>query len=264
MTIYYSIMFFILGTIMGSFYNVVGYRVPKKESLLFPSSHCPNCNHKLGPLELIPIFSYIFLGGKCKECKKKISMFYPLFEFFSGLLFMLSYLVFGFSLDCLFAITFASLILIIIISDLIYMIIDDITLIVFAVLLLIEIYFINGFNGVGTALLNGLLSFGIMFLIKLLGDFIFKKESMGGGDIKLMFTFGIVLGYQMSIVSIFLASFIALPIAVYFSLKYKDKKYIEDDEIPEHSIPFGPFLAVAAIIILLTRIDISFLVNLFY
>ena len=95
---YFSILllFFIIGTIFGSFYNVVGYRVPKGESLLYPSSHCTKCGHKLTPLELIPILSFLLLGGKCKECKNKISWFYPVFEFLSGILFMLSYIVFGF------------------------------------------------------------------------------------------------------------------------------------------------------------------------
>ena len=86
MDILFIILFFILGTIFGSFYNVVGYRVPKGESLLYPPSHCTKCNNKLGPLELIPIFSFLFLGGKCKKCKTKISWFYPLFELFSGIL----------------------------------------------------------------------------------------------------------------------------------------------------------------------------------
>ena len=75
------VLFFIFGTIFGSFYNVVGYRIPKGESLLYPSSHCTKCNHKLSPLELIPIFSFLIQGGKCRKCKDKISWFYPIFEF---------------------------------------------------------------------------------------------------------------------------------------------------------------------------------------
>ena len=77
----YSIMLFILGICFGSFFNVVGYRLPNNMSLAFPPSHCTNCNHKLGALELVPIFSYIFQGGKCKHCKEKISVFYPIFIF---------------------------------------------------------------------------------------------------------------------------------------------------------------------------------------
>lgn len=248
MNVYFSILFFILGTIFGSFYNVVGYRLPRGESLLFPSSHCTNCNHKLGPLELIPVFSYIFQGGKCKHCKSKISLFYPLFEFFSGLMFMISYLIFGLSLNCLLSITFISMILIIIISDYQYMIINDSVLIVFSILIVLELFFINGLKATGISIINGVLSFVLMYLIKLLGDLLFKRESMGGGDIKLLFVFGLVLGFPLSIISIFLASIIALPISIILLKKNTS-----------HEVPFGPYLGIAAIIIFLSRIDISFI-----
>jgi len=245
-------MFFIIGTIFGSFYNVVGYRLPLKESLMFPSSHCPNCNHKLGATELIPIFSYLFLGGKCKKCKDKISIIYPLFELCSGLLFMLSYLVFGLTLECLLSITFISMILIIIISDFRYMIINDSVLIVFSLFILIEKFFIEGISGVGESLINGIIAFGIMLLIKFIGDFIFKKESMGGGDVKLMFVFGLVLGYINSVISIFIASIIGLPISLILLKKNSN-----------HEVPFGPYLGIAAIILLLANIDFDFLINLY-
>lgn len=248
MNVYFSILFFILGTIFGSFYNVVGYRLPRGESLLFPSSHCTNCNHKLGPLELIPVFSYIFQGGKCKHCKSKISLFYPLFEFFSGLMFMISYLIFGLSLNCLLSITFISMILIIIISDYQYMIINDSVLIVFSILIVLELFFINGLKATGISIINGVLSFVLMYLIKVLGDLLFKRESMGGGDIKLLFVFGLVLGFPLSIISIFLASIIALPISIILLKKNTS-----------HEVPFGPYLGIAAIIIFLSRIDISFI-----
>lgn len=251
MTIYFSILFFIIGIIMGSFYNVVGYRLPKGESLIYPSSHCTNCNHKLTPIELIPVFSYIFLGGKCLKCKNKISLFYPLFEFATGILFVLSYLIFGLSLNCLLSITFISMILIIIISDYQSMIINDSVLIVFSIIMIIELYFIRGLSGLGMSIINGIFSFGVMYLIKIFGDFIFKKESMGGGDIKLLFVFGLVLGLPMSIISIFLASIIGLPISLILLKKNTT-----------HEIPFGPFLGISAIILFLSKIDINVIINL--
>lgn len=240
------ISFFILGTIFGSFYNVVGYRVPKGESLLYPSSHCTKCNHKLGPLELIPIFSYLLLGGKCKNCKEKISWFYPTFEFFSGVLFALSYVVYGLSIECLLSIVFISMLLIIIISDYQTMTIPDSVLIVFSVLIIIIKYFIVGIKGVGMSLLSSSLAFIFMFLLKLLGDFLFKRESMGGGDIKLLAVFGLMFGFPMSILSVILASFIGLPISLIILSKNKS-----------HEIPFGPFLALSAIIIVLLKLDLN-------
>jgi len=249
---YFSILllFFILGTIFGSFYNVVGYRVPKGESLLYPSSHCTKCNHKLGVLELIPILSFIFLGGKCKVCKEKISFFYPFFELSSGILFALSYYVFGFSLECLLSIVFISMLLIIIISDYQTMIIPDSILIIFSAMIIIIKFFIFGIEETGIFLLHGLASFVFMLLLKLFGDFLFKKESMGGGDIKLLGVFGLMLGFPMAVVSIFIAAIIGLPISLIMLKKNSS-----------HEIPFGPFLAIAAILIVLLRLDINFIIN---
>lgn len=244
------ILFFIIGIIFGSFFNVVGYRVPKGESLLYPSSHCTKCNHKLEPLELIPIFSFLFLGGKCKKCKDKISWFYPIFEFSTGLLFVLSYMSFGFSLECLLAIIFISMLLIIIISDYQTMIIPDSVLIIFSSLIILTKYFIIGIEGVGISLLHSLGAFIFMLLIKILGDFLFKKESMGGGDIKLLAVFGLMFGFPMSIISVFVAALIALPISLII-LKLKNS----------HEIPFGPFLAISAIIIVLLKVDIQTILN---
>ena len=85
----YIILFFILGTILGSFYMVVAERIPKGESIVTPSSHCDKCKHNLTPIELIPIFSYIIQGGRCKICRTKIPITYPLYEFICGILFEL-------------------------------------------------------------------------------------------------------------------------------------------------------------------------------
>lgn len=245
------ICFFIIGTIFGSFYNVVGYRVPKGESLLYPSSHCTKCNHKLKAYELIPILSFLFLRGRCHKCKTKISWFYPIFELLSGILFALSFIIFGLSLDCLYSIVFVSMLLIIIISDYQTMIIPDSVLIFFSALLIIIKFFINGIESVGISLLHALGAFIFMLLIKLLGDFLFKKESMGGGDIKLLAVFGFVLGFPMSIVAVFFSAFIALPISLII-LKLKKS----------HEIPYGPFLAVSAIILFLTKLDFYSIINL--
>lgn len=250
---YYAliIMFFIIGTVFGSFYNVVGYRIPKGESILYPSSHCPKCNHKLKPMELIPILSFLFLGGKCKNCGEKISWFYPIFEFASGILFALCFVVFGYSLECLFYIVFISMLLIIIISDYQTMIIPDSVLIVSLGILIIIKFFMSSIEVVGMSLLAGVGAFIFMLLLKLFGDFLFKKESMGGGDIKLMAIYGFVLGFPMSIVSVFLAAIIGLPISL---LVLKSKK--------NHEIPFGPFLAISAIVIVLLKVDFNKIIDL--
>ena len=256
--VFISIMIFIFGLVFGSFFNVVGYRIPNNMSIIFPESHCPNCNHKLKFYELIPVLSYVFLKGKCKKCKKRISIFYPFFELLTGILFLLSYLVFGFNIKFFISITFISILIIISISDIKYYIIPDEVLITGFILLLIE-FIINMlinklgiFNGLIKPILNGLGSFAILYLFKTLGDFMFKKESLGGGDIKLMFIIGLVLGFDMSLVTLFLSSFIALPLSVISLIK-------NDNNI----LPFGPYLSISAVILLLTQINIVDILNFF-
>lgn len=251
MTVYYLITFFLLGTIFGSFYNVVGDRLPNGESIVTPRSHCPHCNHYLTPIELIPIFSYLIQGGKCKKCKKKIPVFHPLFEFCSGVLFAFSYYIFRFTPELVIALTFVSMLLIIFVSDVKTMIIPDEVLIVFGLLLIFEIFSFNGFQYLLKSLANGVISMLIMYGIKLFGDFLFKKESMGGGDIKLLFLFGVVLGWQLAIMSVFVGSFIGLPVAI-FILHLKKN----------HEIPFGPFLSLGAIILLFLDTDFMTIINL--
>lgn len=247
MDLYYLIIFFMFGLVFGSFYNVVGYRLPNNMSLINPSSHCPKCSHKLGPLELIPVFSYIFQGGKCKNCKTKIAIFYPIFELFTGIVFALIYKVFGISVETFIALIFASMLLIIMISDFLYMIIPDEVLIFCGVLILILKLAAGGISILLPTIINMIIPFIVLLLIKLLGDKAFKRESMGGGDIKLMLIFGMVLGWPISIFTIVLAAFIALPITLILT-RLKNKG--------DHELPFGPYLSISALICLLTRIDI--------
>lgn len=241
---------FMLGTILGSFYNVVAYRVTKGESILFPSSHCPKCNHKLRPLELIPVFSFFLQKGKCSKCKAKISWFYPLAEIVCGILFVLCFLSFGISKELIIALTFVSMIIIIVLSDYYYMIIEDCVLIIFGIFILIEKLLLYGMDSFISSIIGAVIAFIIMLCLKLFGDFIFKKESMGWGDIKLMAIFGMVIGWPMSIITIFLSAFVALPFSLFIMKSKKD-----------HEIPYGPFLSIAALIIYFLHIDINLILS---
>ena len=266
--IIYSIFIFIIGLCFGSFFNVVGYRLPNNMSIVFPPSHCPKCNHKLGKLELIPILSYLFQKGKCKNCNNKISIFYPIFELLTGILFVICYLsykdVYPEVLNVIFAILFTSSMIIIMISDIKYMIIPDEVLIFFSIILvilkLIISYKLNNMTNLldlGYELIfilkDGFIMFIIMYLIRLFGNLLFKKDSMGGGDIKMMVYVAFILGWKLSIVVIFLASFLALPISI-INMYRKN----------EHMLPFGPYLAIGALIILLGKLDINTIINLLY
>lgn len=250
MEVYYTVITFLFGTIFGSFFNVVGSRLPNHESIVHPPSHCTNCNHVLGWAELIPIVSFLIQGGKCKKCKQKISWFHPLYELATGVLFALCYSIFGAHLELIIALTFVSILMILIVSDYYYMIIPDEVILFGAVAIAVEYLCIYGYMDTLIALGSGIASFTIMYLIKLFGDWMFKKESMGGGDIKLLFLIGMVLGFPLSIVNIFFASFIALPISI--MILYRNKTNI---------IPFGPFLSIAAIVLFLSQIDMELLLK---
>ncbi len=250
----YLIMFFVLGTVMGSFYHVIATRLSKGLSIVKPASHCENCNSTLKWYELIPIISYIIQGGKCRHCKAKLSVSYLLMEICTGILFSVCYHVFGFSLELLIALIFVSSLITIIISDIEYMIILDEVLIFSSLAIIIIDIFCYGLYETSVKALCGVGAFATMMFIKKIGDVLFKQESLGGGDIKLMFLIGLVIGYPMSICNIFFATFIAFPIALFLLVTKKD-----------NIIPFGPFLSMSAIILYiwgLTFVDvINFIVE---
>ena len=242
----FLILFFIIGAVMGSFYHVVATRLSNDESILYPGSHCPKCNHYLKWYENIPIFSYMYLRGKCSKCHSKIPISYWIVEVVTGLLFSVCYHSFGFSLDLLIAIVFVSSLVIVIVSDIEYMIILD-EVLIFSTLVISLIYVFGlGFLDAAYHIYSGVGAFLVMYAIKILGDKAFNKESLGGGDIKLMFLFGMVLGLPMSVATIFLATFIAFPVALL--ILFSDK---------ENVIPFGPFLSMAAILIMVSKFNLE-------
>ncbi len=238
MQIFIYVLIFVFGLVLGSFYNVVGYRLPRKESIVFPASHCPSCKHKLKILDLIPVFSYLFLGGKCRYCKKKISIIYPIIELLTASLFTLSYYLYGETIEFLIAITFSSVAIITIASDIRYMIIDDVVLVIGGIIILILGYFQGGLEELKDMGINAIVSFVIILIIKIAADYSFKKEAMGGGDVKLMTFIGALVTYKMSIVALCLSAFIAFPYAIYV--------YFSKDE---HLLPLGPFLCISGLII---------------
>lgn len=246
----YLIIFFIFGAVMGSFFHVVATRIAKEESIISPPSHCHWCNHKLKWYELIPIISYISSLGRCQSCHKKLPLSYLLIEVVTGILYAVCYHVFGFSYELIIGLIFISALITVIVSDIEYMIILDEVLIVSIIAIIIVNLIFLGFMPTFTKLGYGALAFLTMYGVKLSGDKLFKKESLGGGDIKLLFLFGLVIGYPLAIATIFLATFIAFPIAIYILFSSKD-----------NIIPFGPFLCMSAILIFISGINFSDIIN---
>lgn len=246
----YLIIFFIFGSVMGSFYHVLATRLSNGLSIISPRSHCEKCKHELKWYELIPILSYIFLGGKCSKCKEKLPISYLLMEICTGILFSVCYHKFGFSLELLTSLIFVSSLIIVIISDIEYMIIlDEVLLFAIAGIIIVDIINI-GLYETTLCILSGIGAFLSILVIKKMGDVIFKQESLGGGDIKLMFLVGLVIGFPMSICNIFFATFIAFPIALILLITKKD-----------NIIPFGPFLSMSAIILYIWGITFTDIIN---
>ena len=221
MFILYLIIFFIFGLFMGSFYTVIGLRLPKHENFLTDRSHCDKCQHNLSLLDMIPLLSYLFLKGRCRYCKAKINELSTYMEFFTGVLFSLSFYVFGFSYELLIALGIVSLLIIVSVSDISYYIIPDEILIFFIGFFTIIITLNSSVLNALISLLSGFTLFIIMYTIMIFGNFLFKKESLGGGDVKMMFVFGLILNPFLGLISIFLASFLALPVSIFILLKRK-------------------------------------------
>lgn len=246
----YLVIFFIFGSVMGSFYHVIATRLSNGLSIIKPSSHCEKCKHELKWYELIPIISYVIQGGKCRQCKTKLPSSYILMEICTGILFAVCYHVFDTPLEIAISIIFVSSLIIVIISDIEYMIILD-EVLIFAITSIIILNIIDiGLYNASLKIISGAGAFVTMLLIKKIGDLMFKQESLGGGDIKLMFLVGLVIGYEMSICNIFFATFIAFPIALYLLITKKD-----------NMIPFGPFLGMAAIILYIWGINFTDIIN---
>ena len=250
MEILYLIIFFILGSLFGSFFTVIGLRLPKNENFTTTHSHCDSCGHELKLYEMIPIISYAIQRGRCRYCKQKIDIMSTFIEFFTGLLFAVSFYSFGFSYEFAIGLGVISLLMIVIVSDLIYLIIPDEVLIFFSVYFLIFQFLNLGLVGGLIKLASGIFLFALMYTIMLVGNKILKKECLGGGDIKMMFVFGLVLDPLLGTLTIFLGSFIALPISLF--LLYKNKEKV---------IPFGPFLLIALAIIYFTKLTPEVIVN---
>lgn len=235
MEIIYSIFPLLLGLVFGSFFNVVGLRVPMKESIVTPSSHCKNCHCRLTILDLIPVLSYIILKGKCRNCSTKISPIYVFTELATGFVFAFVFWKIGITSELLTALCFISLLIIIVVSDVVYMLIPDKILLVFLPFLVAG-RILSPLDPWWDSLLGAFVSFGILLLIAIL-----SKGGIGGGDIKLFFLIGLVLGTLKSLLTLFIASILGMIFGVII-LKARGKG-------TKTPVAFGPAIALAAVIV---------------
>ena len=224
-----AVIVFIFGAMIGSFLNVVIYRIPKNESIVFPSSKCQSCQTSLKWYHNIPIFSWVFLGGKCAFCKEKISAQYPIVEFLTGIIFVALYFKLGLVWYLPFvAASFASLLALVMI-DFKYMAVPDNVNFAALIFALIQPEFLN-------ALMYAAIAAGGLYLIGLLSSLLARKQAMGGADVIVAGTMGALLGFPNFFVAIFLSAVLAMLPA----LIWRDK-----------GVPFVPFLALATFIVYL-------------
>lgn len=230
------VLIILLGLIIGSFLNVCIYRISREESISFPQSHCTSCGYNLKPKDLIPVFSYIFLGARCRRCKEKISIRYPLVEILNACLYLLIYLKYGLTLDFFKFCLFVSLLIVIGFIDFetkyVYnstVIFGIVSGIIFNILMWIETKAILWNYIVGT-----FIGFGVIYLIVIL------THGMGEGDIDIALICGLFLGIEGIIVTLFIAIILGGIIAgLILIFKIKDKKA---------EIAFGPYLAIGGVI----------------
>lgn len=233
-----------LGLVIGSFLNVCIYRIPMEQSIAFPPSHCTNCNHKLMSLDLIPVISYLFLGGKCRYCKEKISVRYPLIEILNAVLYLLIYFKFGLTLITLKYCILASILIVIGMIDYDTQFVYTSTTLFGGIMacIFIIIQAVVYKNGIVDLILGGAIGFGIIGLI------VFLTKGMGEGDIEIAAICGSFLGVKGVLIGLFLAIIIGGVIGiVILLLKLKKAK---------EKIAFGPFIAVGSLISMLWGVEI--------
>ena len=224
-----AIAVFIFGTLIGSFLNVVIYRIPKGESIVFPSSKCQNCQTPLKWYHNIPVFSWLALGGKCAFCHDPIAKQYPTVEIVTGIIFLLLYLKLGLVWYYPFvAASFAALFALVMI-DFKYMAVPDSVNFAALGFALIQPDFIH-------AAINAALAAGGLYLIGLLSSLLARRQAMGGADVIVAGTMGALLGFPNFFIAIFLSAILAIIPAMIWR---------------DRGVPFVPFLALATFIVYL-------------
>ncbi len=262
------IFIFALGAVIGSFLNVVIHRVPNEESIVFPNSACPKCGNAIKFYDNIPVLSWLVLGGKCRNCKEKISFRYPAVELLTASLFILTYSQIGLTAFLPVALIFVTTIVALVFIDAENMILPDVInfpLLGFALLvrlifpLFISAEFFTDLNFAPLtylsnypawlvsflgAVLGGLVGGGFLWLVGFIWEKLRGVEAMGLGDVKMMFAVGALLGWRLTLLSIFLGALSGAVIGIFVIYRQKEKDF-------QAQIPFGIFLGIGSILALL-------------
>jgi len=232
MAIVFYAMVFIFGIVIGSFLNVCIYRIPKKENIVLVRSHCMECGYQLKWNDLVPLFSYLFLHGRCRKCNKKLSVQYPLVEAINGILYVVIVIFNGWVWD--------SLILCLLVSALLVLSVIDFK--TYEIPLGINIYILA--LGLITTLidytnfLDHVIGFFAVSVVLYFLIWVSKGRAIGGGDMKLMATCGLLLGWKLIILAFLLGCILGALIHV---IRMKVSKI-------DHVLAMGPYLAAGVFI----------------
>lgn len=233
-----EVLIFILGLVIGSFLNVCIYRIPRKLSIIKPSSFCPSCGNSIKWWHNIPVLSFIILKGKCAYCGAKISLRYPVVEILNGIFYVLAYLNFGLTISLPFVLIFISALIVISFIDFDFQIIPDeisIPLIFLGIILsLLPHNSINLAYDIKDSLIGIVIGGGSLLIVSLI-----TRGGMGGGDIKLNAAVGAFLGWKAALLTIFIGSLAGSIVGIVILKKTGNRK-----------IPFGPFLSLGACVCL--------------
>lgn len=236
--IYGQVCAFILGCVFGSFYNVVIHRLPSGQSIVRPASRCPACGNAIAAYDNIPLLSYLFLGGRCRNCKTSISFRYPLVEGLSGLLALLLFRRYGLHPQVFIEFMFCSLLLIISVIDIDTGLIPDVLSLSGIVAGFALSFFTPRLSWLDS-LLGIVLGGGIFYLIAKGYELIRRKDGLGGGDVKLLGMIGAFIGWPGVAFTILVSSVVGTIIAL--PLMWRSGKGLGA------SLPYGPFLAFGAV-----------------
>lgn len=250
---------FIFGLIVGSFLNVVIHRLPRKESIVFPGSRCPKCGHQVRPYDNIPVLSYVILGGRCRDCKAAISPLYPAVELLTATLFLALFLRNGLTPALVAELAFVGLIVPLVFIDLEHKILPNlITYPGFVAMVLVRVvvpdpevlestrtlFGLAGWPQGGVALvgsaLGALAGGGSLWLVRELYYRVRHAEGMGLGDVKMMLMVGAFLGWQLTLVTIFIATLLGSVVGIAVIKLRGGTLKLE--------IPFGVFLGPASLV----------------
>lgn len=238
MPIFWSVVFFVLGAIIGSFLNVCIYRLPREKSIVTPGSSCTLCGTPISFYDNIPIVSFLILRGRCRHCKAVISGRYVVVELLTALLYAVLFSIYGLSIELAVMLIFVSVLIILSFIDLEFRIIPDILSLGGLVAGGALCFFRSSFNYMD-ALLGILLGGGVLWAIASGYELLRKREGMGGGDIKLLAMIGSFCGVKGVLFSLVFGSLLGTLVGIPLMLvKHADTKY---------ALPFGPFLSFGAV-----------------